>query len=64
MSSRFLCVTPVIVRFYLDLPRAAKNRVCTLEVGCRGVPTLRVRGICNRRLIKVEILRPYNFMTL
>ena len=24
MSSRFLCVTPVIVRFYLDLPRAAK----------------------------------------
>ena len=56
MSSRFLCVNPVIVIFYLDLPRAAKNRVCTLEVGCRGVPRLRVRGICNRRLIKVEIL--------
>ena len=38
MSSRFSCVTPVTERFYLDLPRAAKNRVCTLEVGCGGVP--------------------------
>ena len=38
MSSRFPCVTPVMERFYLDLPQAAKNRVCTLKVGCRGAP--------------------------
>ena len=24
-------------RFYLDLPRAVKNRVCTLETGCGSV---------------------------
>ena len=38
MSSRFTCVTPVIERFYLDLPQADKNRACTLEVESRGVP--------------------------
>ena len=37
VSSRFPCVTPVVERFYLDLPQAAKNRVCTLkwDVGVR-----------------------------
>ena len=37
MNSRFPCVTPVMERFYLDLPQAAKNRLCTLkwDVGVR-----------------------------
>ena len=34
MSSRFPCVTEVMERFYVDLPRSAKNRVCTLEAAC------------------------------
>ena len=51
MSSRFTCVTPVMERFYLDLPQANKNRACTLEVESRGVPRSWVRGICNRRLV-------------
>ena len=38
MSSRFPCVTLLMERFYLDLPRAAKNRVCTLKLGCGDVP--------------------------
>ena len=37
-------------RFFLDLPRAVKNRECALEVGCG------VCGICNYRLIKDEML--------
>ena len=32
MSLRFLCVTPGMKGFFLDLLRAAKNRVCALKV--------------------------------
>ena len=32
MSSKFLCMTPRMERFSLDLPRAVKNRECALEV--------------------------------
>ena len=30
----------ILLRLYLDLPRAAKNRVFTLKVGCGDVPRL------------------------
>ena len=32
MSSRFPSMTPRMERFFLDLPRAVKNRECALEV--------------------------------
>ena len=48
---KFLCVTPGTEGFFLDLLRAAKNRVCALKVGCGGVIRPWVCGIYNRRLI-------------
>ena len=40
MGSRFSCVTPGIMRFFLDLLRAVKKRECTFEVGYEGLSRL------------------------
>ena len=51
MSSRFLCVTPGMERFSLDIPLLLKNGECALGVGCRGVVRQQVRGICISMLL-------------
>ena len=51
MGSRFPCLTPLMERFYLDLPQASKNRVCTLEVECGYLPRSWVRQLCNIMLV-------------
>ena len=51
-------MTPVVEKFFLDLPRAVKNynRKCALKVECVGVVRPWEHEFFNRRLIWEEIL--------
>ena len=51
-------MTPVVEKFFLDLPRAVKNynRKCALKVECVDVVRPWVHEFFNRRLIWEEIL--------